>query len=789
MTSAITLLLLIVDILAIATLVGFLIPRPEEWEAPPSARSAAWLILFGGIIIASSLLLSTSGFFSSAGFIVLHTSTAASLVIINSRKNNSRLVDTLIDTLRNSLTPWISLALSIKETFIEKETTPEKWLIRLSLIGLTVFALLTCFIALFSEPLNYDSNTYRLSRIAAWLQNGKISWFSTNDQRLNYMPYYADLLMAWVISFHPTGYKGAAIVQWLGGMCCLFTISAWFTLLGTQRLPRLLALTLFVGLPVVSLEFFTTQTDLISAAFTISGLFFLRLASATPRTLLFSLAGLALGLAAGAKGTIFYWAFGIPLILTAWTIQSRGGALVYVRGIALAAIIAFTIAAPPYIRNWTHYGNPFAPKSHIDRIHAEVPTTKTDAAIKRAHLYFWQLFHAASNPWLPGIALEPTLTFLEQIAADFNPPPSHSFKRAFTLAKRSSRLRRPNEDLASFGIIGGLSIIIALTTSLATLRKHRCSREALILLFSSFLFFAFFSFEQDWTRHKYRYFTIFAPFIAIAFGSSLVAIPRAIRVAIGIFAICTCFWTAFYNCLFSHHHGLLTILNPSRSPVTERVNQLRKIASFPGSRQMNLLVSLPEDAWLAPLFRTNPELSVHLSATHDIPERLKELDQNDPDTPIGILLPPNSSPPTPSHSKVVKFTNHWLFVDQIKNGTAPVITRSNGFHGDGWTKGSFEISISHWDPSAEFTIILNNATPLERHINITSPNGSESLKLPPRSKRSITIRSQRPIWKINGTIDPLYYPSSRGSSDTRGLGIRIEYFTSPTQPKKLRDIH
>ena len=67
-------------------------------------------------------------------------------------------------------------------------------------------------LALLAAPATYDGLAYRLPRIGAWLQAGRIGFLETADARLNYMAALPDIAMAWWLGWSGAGFGGTGSV-------------------------------------------------------------------------------------------------------------------------------------------------------------------------------------------------------------------------------------------------------------------------------------------------------------------------------------------------------------------------------------------------------------------------------------------------------------------------------------------------------------------------------------------------------------------------------------------------
>ncbi len=196
----------------------------------------------------------------------------------------------------------------------KKDHIPEYLLTACILIILGFFLVL----AIGTLPMNYDSNTYRLSRVAYWLQEQNISHFQTNDQRQNFMAQNADLVMLWLISFFRYGFPLVHVTQFFGGLLGCAAVYEFCRGFGFSRLWRLGAVITFLGIPNAATQFFTSQTDLFTTGCLVAGLYFLFQALHQHQCQFWSLFGVGLGLAIGAKGTVFYWGPGLLWLFICW---------------------------------------------------------------------------------------------------------------------------------------------------------------------------------------------------------------------------------------------------------------------------------------------------------------------------------------------------------------------------------------------------------------------------------------------------------------------------------------
>ena len=69
------------------------------------------------------------------------------------------------------------------------------WMKMGPVIIVITISLIFIVISSLTPSLNYDSNTYRISRVFEWIANGSMDVFATNDARHNYMAHNYELLL------------------------------------------------------------------------------------------------------------------------------------------------------------------------------------------------------------------------------------------------------------------------------------------------------------------------------------------------------------------------------------------------------------------------------------------------------------------------------------------------------------------------------------------------------------------------------------------------------------------
>jgi hypothetical protein len=208
-------------------------------------------------------------------------------------------------------------------------------------------------------PFAYDSLTYHLTAVAAWVQSGKIGVNPYAACCARY-PSNAELLFAW-----PTVLLGrdslADVVQIVAAVLGALAVAGLARLAGVSAPGSLTAAALFVLTPIVLTQANTDYNDVVIAALFLTALYFAAKLALTPtgHVLPFALlAGFAAGLALGSKtnGLVLGAAVAVPLVVQ---LKIRRRPVWPTAGVLLSA--AILAGGWWYARNWVDVGNPFAP--------------------------------------------------------------------------------------------------------------------------------------------------------------------------------------------------------------------------------------------------------------------------------------------------------------------------------------------------------------------------------------------------------------------------------------------
>jgi hypothetical protein len=194
---------------------------------------------------------------------------------------------------------------------------------------------------------NWDSLTYHLSRVAAWMQHGGVYRIpNAPTPRMNEYQPLAEQQILYL--FVATG-SGAlfALPQYLAQAAILIAIYGAARRLGFSPRPAAYASLLFAMFSLVALEATTSQNDLVAASFPVVALCLLFGSSILEP----ALAGVAIGIGLGAKLTI---ALVLPVLLV---LAVSRGRKVTTAGLAGAAVGFAGVGIWGYVLNLANTGH------------------------------------------------------------------------------------------------------------------------------------------------------------------------------------------------------------------------------------------------------------------------------------------------------------------------------------------------------------------------------------------------------------------------------------------------
>lgn len=221
-------------------------------------------------------------------------------------------------------------------------------------------AAITLVIALWAPPNTYDSMTYHMSRVSAWIQQGSLDHFATGIERQNTQQPLAELAILHLQLLSGSD-RFANLVQWMAFILSTVLVSLVVQEMEGSRRSQWRSGLLVVTLPMAILQSSGTQTDLVAGALCLAFVLFLMRAVRLGRTDDWLLCGLALGLALLTKGTSYIFAAPFGAWLGARALL-HGEGRARRRALALgglALLIGLLLNAAFLQRNASLYGNPF----------------------------------------------------------------------------------------------------------------------------------------------------------------------------------------------------------------------------------------------------------------------------------------------------------------------------------------------------------------------------------------------------------------------------------------------
>lgn len=391
-----------------------------------------------------------------------------------------------------------------------------------ALLVLAVLALAAAPAAL-TPVVNSDTLAYRLPRIAAWMQEGRVGHFAAfdaYDDRCNYIAFGADLVMAWVAGFFARGFPLVKLVQLGGGVLASAATWALARHAGFTRAASLAAVVVLLGMPNLAAQLTSSQTDLYTTGVAAAALVFLLDGARSGRRSDYLLGGVALGLAVGAKGTLFYWLPGLTVPLAIAHRPRRARPAGWARGAAVAGAAALLAGASPYALNLRSYGSPFSPPAAARLVHVAPSSSRAHFAAFNGAAYLWQLLEPSSNPPLvAALAARAFVPLGDRLAAwAERSPPAPGVLERFVPELTRLPLLPLHEDILSTGLIAAaLAALGALRAAAALLRGRAAPKDAFLvaLAFAVVAFLVLFCSLQAWSAHKFRYFVLLGPAVAV----------------------------------------------------------------------------------------------------------------------------------------------------------------------------------------------------------------------------------------------------------------------------------
>lgn len=549
--------------------------------------TVGWLLLALAWVVASGSLLGMAGGLGREGFLLVHAVVLAGWLVWR-RGGGAAAVVAGGQWIRD----WRRLV---------SGGTPEGYIAA----GLTALMLGLLVVAAQAEPVVFDALTYRLSRIAAWLQDGSIRHYATDDPRLNYMPVAPDVVIAWLLGATTDGYRIAPVAQLLGGILLLGSTFGLARIAGLSRLAALGAVALVLGMANVAVQFTTIQSDLFTAGIFAAAYFLWH--RAFERGEGSWVAGLGVALAFGSKGTVFYLAPGAACWAgwLGWKHRDRWRALgPTALGLAAAALV---FVAPGWARNQMTYGAPFGPRDAVVLHHGSFDSAAQHAEkmVRNLGTSAVQAFEPTAQPfWLQGASRALGEKLTAQLSAQADPYVFIGQSRRDQV-ERVMKLTEPDADVVTCGLLGaGVFLSAWLFATLGP--KRPGATQVLVWGFGVILYLLVQHALVQWHHWAFRFTVLAAPWVAAGGAWGLSQLPRGLRIAGWTVVICSAVDVFLSMQLRANQAAWQAVTRPERAASYFTYIHWRRWAGNLDEPDQPLRLAFPIDRPLAAFFRTSP---------------------------------------------------------------------------------------------------------------------------------------------------------------------------------------
>ncbi len=399
--------------------------------------------------------------------------------------------------------------------------------------GLALVLVMVALTGTVSEDLVHDSLSYRMSRIGYWLQEGSVRHFPTNETRQSFSAINVDLVMLWLSHPFAVGFPLVTLAQAWGGTLLLLATWGAASSMGLRRWARLGSVLLVLGMPCVFVQIMTSHNDLLTAGLFAAFAYLWLVARETGRWVW--PAALALALSIGAKGTVFYMIPAVALLAVVAALSGRPAAAAHSRRLALAVAISLTVfAAPRYVENLLAYGDPFAPPEMYELNHGptRLRSVPEKAALNFAS-YVAQTLHPASNPAVLAPLVSPLFRGMVERLPERDLFSIATYPRRATLAGPLFRDPLRTADTVSTGVLVPLLALVGTVLAGVGWMRGEKTSARLVVAGSVYVlgFLACFSGLYLWWPTSFRFFSLIAPFLALAGAWAMERLPPRARVA------------------------------------------------------------------------------------------------------------------------------------------------------------------------------------------------------------------------------------------------------------------
>jgi len=550
--------------------------------------SLGWLLLGVAWIAGSGILLGLVGELGRLGFLGLHAAGLVGLLLWRRSQ------------WREDIRQWREWGVTWRRLLGSGKT--EGWLVA----GLILVMLGLALLAAQAEPIVYDALTYRLSRIAAWLQDGWIRPLSTDDPRLNYMPVAPDVVIAWLLGATNAGFHLAPLSQLAGGLLLLGATFGLARIAGLTRMSALGAVALVLGMANVAVQFTTVQSDLFTAG--VFAAAYLLWHRALDRGEGSWVAGVGVALAFGSKGTMFYLAPGAALWVgwLVWRHRDHWRALIpTAMGLVVAGLL---FATPGWWRNHTAYGSWAGPREAVVLHHGESasPAHYPEKMMRNLGTSAVQLFEPTAQPfWLqgPSLALGVVLTARQ---------PAQPDDYVFIGQSRRAQLERvmqmtePDADVVTCGVLAALLFLAGLLAAGFGYARLPGAPQVLVWGAGAVIYLGTQHALVQWHHWGFRFMVLAAPWMAVGGAWAVTRLPRLWRIAVWAGLLVSAGDVFLSVQTRANQAAWQAVTRPSRAAAYYQFSHWRAWAARLDRPQEPLRLAFPIDRELAAFYRLDP---------------------------------------------------------------------------------------------------------------------------------------------------------------------------------------
>ena len=490
---------------------------------------------------------------------------------------------------------------------------------------------------LYAPQIEFDALTYRLPRAGLYFQHGTFAPYAVNDIRQTIFPLNAEILLIWLrLGTGSDLYSGfiamVALLATATGIIVLTHRAGFSTRAGVA------AGLLYLVLPQVYFQSTSIQSDSLVGFLAVSAVILLYDGFQANRRRYLMLSGIAIGLAAGVKLTLVLLipGVGLMLLLLWWQNPTAYTRRALIWGIA--ALFGFGLfGSYIYVTNTISYGDPlFNGQMTGELIFNERELVGLEKRLNYVLVNLvWMSYQIPDLTGLPRFVGEP----LRMLKSDVY---RALFEDTFVMYGSITRSAGqeyilnhigswhwPSEGFAWFGLPAAFVLLPSLVIGfIRSIKRWHVFRLSLALIVVGF--FAAQIISQPWSPHKGRYFVAAIPFAMpfVAWMVQPVWWKRGVLlVVIALSAVTTTniFHSAYQNATFMQVFELTETELRNRLTAVKQMNQL-KAAHIPPDSPIGVL--LPPEAlpsrfiygllgadWSQPVVIINPEAYRH-------PERL-----------------------------------------------------------------------------------------------------------------------------------------------------------------------